>query len=1224
MIAKLSTGTFWFSLLISIYVATPSSAQAPDRRLASAEADYFNAVAKAKLDLARNIATGVIEYAEAQAPPPEVILRRWLDRQAIVQLLLGDPNAANKAYQAACQYPVKSDPSSLGIECLAGLALTDLLAQGASDIASQRAATAAAMSVSQNVHGLPFILAHMAASINLLDKDRARAAEAELDRANKELATIGVNTNPGLTIFIAILYNRIGDTYLNDDQPDNVKRVTVKAVELHASVVDHTNPDLFMTLFWAASNSRDPATVRRFVLWMYDIVAASSDINEAQTSFELMISVMHASFLKDTYVEVLWRWQSYLEKSYGARSTPAAQNLIKISDLMYAAGRDDDANLLRERGLAILATTSGVDSDVYRQAANSIQYKSYLAFRNLNAEIKKSFTQTEETTTHIETSAQQKVTLNPDIERKIKSGVNQAITSALAVGGTDGLEILLTAWGNVTAGIRFELTPGTSKPENDLRESEAVRLMDTAWSLALQVKAFNDHTFPQIVSRIARIRKKTEGLLSALAFLEQTSRMIDNTKPGYIAADAKLLSVYAELSPDEKTMESKFLALETLEPTDNSGRRSVVQAMMAFGSGFEKRQQNALAITAYQRAANLAKNPDLADDYDRDHIDRALARLSGMDAADIEFMQISKLRDDDPDKVQRFADAALQYQDIEHNRSQALRFIREAVRLQKQQLLTIVGSMPLSGSEELEERKGFFDDDLMLNLDLLLPDDPRRPTSDPEKLREAVELLQWRRNFLAGNSLLRSSVRAALPSDKKGEARAVETAIIQWGRVERELVASAAGGSTGALSGLAEQQSRLAAQVRQGVTALAGQAELFQGLSGIGKLTLEQIQHAILPGEALIVFAKGEVTGLYALALRHDGGALVDLERGPDGIADYNKLDELKIAFQSFQASFGLTKQAFNYHAAASLHEILFSPLEPYLTNVKRLTILPDVSFPSVAYPALVSTVPPTETPTQVSWLTNRFALSVALSLESFVAIREQPTVPVGAKFIGFADPVVRNNACAPVSLFDITANRRTSSGLCELPETLDHVYFLARGLGVDTTNSILAGAALTKEAVLVRLSQPAKIVVFATYGLMGDEMRKLTDIAEPALLLSPSGSKANQANRWLTMSDIELLTINADLIVLSACNTSADSQEGGEAFSGLARAFFEAGARSLAVTNWYIDPATTGEFLKILSPMLAGSARLDVPSALQRAMLAQMTQTPHPRDWAVFTLLGD
>lgn len=119
---------------------------------------------------------------------------------------------------------------------------------------------------------------------------------------------------------------------------------------------------------------------------------------------------------------------------------------------------------------------------------------------------------------------------------------------------------------------------------------------------------------------------------------------------------------------------------------------------MAFGSKFQDRGESALAISAYHRAADLAKEPDLADGYDRDRIDRALALLSGMDSADVEFMQISKLQEDDPHKKDRFVEAAMNYQT--DNRSQALRFIHEAARLQEQEIVKIVGSMPLSGSHD--------------------------------------------------------------------------------------------------------------------------------------------------------------------------------------------------------------------------------------------------------------------------------------------------------------------------------------------------------------------------------------------------------------------------------------------------------------------------------------------------------------------------------------------
>jgi CHAT domain-containing protein len=1189
----MGTALAWVAPLLLIGVALPSAAQAPVFQSGSAETDYFNAIAKAEPGRARDLAIEMIEDIRARASPDGILLRTWRNRQAAAQLLLPDLDGANRAYAAACQYPVTSDPPLVEVECLAGLALTEMLSQGVTDISSQRAETAAAISVRQNIHGFPFILAHMAFSVELLDKSKAAEAEAELDRANQELAPIGVNTNPRLTELIAAMYNKIGQTYSVGHQPDDVNRVTNRTMDLHASVVDHNSPDLFMTLFNAVRFSRDPETVRRFVLWMFDIIEVEPDPKEAQTEFDLLTYVVSAVFLKDTYTEMLWRWQDHLEKIFGNQTTEAGKNLIAISDLMFQLGRDEEGNALRDRGLAILAKTMGADSDTYRQAADSIQYRHYLSLQNINVDLKKTFGKINKEIEQLKTSPyqDQQLTFKAEVAEKIRTEVDKAISVARSTGDTGGLQILLTKWGKILVEDISQIVLDISLAEYEFRESEGVRLMEAAWSLALQAKAFNHFTFPQIVSRIAKTRKAVEGLSEALVFLDEAVSMIDKTVNGYIEADARLLSVYADLlsqSRDVKdgqfaartrsTIQQKFAALDALTPTDIADGKAMVQAMIAFGEAFQKRGENALAVDAYQRTAELAKNEDLADDIDRDRIDVALARLSGTDPADIEFMRISKLQDDDLDKPRRFSDAAGEYHDITINRPQALRFIREAVRLERQQILKIVESMPLSGSQELEDRKGFLDSDLILNLDLLLADGTGLSTNDRAKLQEAVELLQWRRNFLAGNSLLRSAARATLPDDnKKGEAREIEAAIVRWKRIERRLVVSVAGGQSGTLSELTKEQTNLMAQARHGIATLGDEAAVFRGLSGVGRLTLEQIQEAISPHEALIVFAKGDVRGLYALVLTHDRGTLVDLQRGPDGKLDHNRLENLKLAFEAFQASFGSPKQEFNYAAAFSLYEILFAPLELYLTDAKRLTILPDISFPSVAYPALVSAVPaPGTAVTRVSWLTERFATSLALSLDSFVTIRRQPALAGGTKFIGFADPVIQNEACPPVSAFGRAAREQSRGGLCELPQTRDHVTFLARGLGADPNDSILAGPALTRRAVLERLSHSAKVMAFATHGLVSEDMQKLADVTEPALLLSAPKGDDPQADRWLTMSDIELLTINADLVVLSACKTSADSGAGGQAFSGLARAFFEAGARSLIVTNWYIDVVAT------------------------------------------------
>ena len=95
----------------------------------------------------------------------------------------------------------------------------------------------------------------------------------------------------------------------------------------------------------------------------------------------------------------------------------------------------------------------------------------------------------------------------------------------------------------------------------------------------------------------------------------------------------------------------------------------------------------------------------------------------------------------------------------------------------------------------------------------------------------------------------------------------------------------------------------------------------------------------------------------------------------------------------------------------------------------------------------------------------------------------------------------------------------------------------------------------------------------------------------------------------------------------MSACNTAAGSAEGAEALSGLARAFFYAGARSLLVSHWYVDSAaavaiTTGAVNAMKAePKSAAPRRCAAPSP---RVIARGGRFAHPSVWAPFVLVGN
>ena len=146
------------------------------------------------------------------------------------------------------------------------------------------------------------------------------------------------------------------------------------------------------------------------------------------------------------------------------------------------------------------------------------------------------------------------------------------------------------------------------------------------------------------------------------------------------------------------------------------------------------------------------------------------------------------------------------------------------------------------------------------------------------------------------------------------------------------------------------------------------------------------------------------------------------------------------------------------------------------------------------------------------------------------------------------------------------------------------------------------------------------RIVYFATHGLVAGDLESFAEEkAEPALALSTPEKPDDFDDGLLTASEIAQLKLDADWAVLSACNTAAEDKPGAEALSGLARAFFYAGARSLVVSHWSISTFRTSE----RDPKLSHS------EALRQSMLAiidaaKSDAEADPRLWAPFVVVGE
>lgn len=198
---------------------------------------------------------------------------------------------------------------------------------------------------------------------------------------------------------------------------------------------------------------------------------------------------------------------------------------------------------------------------------------------------------------------------------------------------------------------------------------------------------------------------------------------------------------------------------------------------------------------------------------------------------------------------------------------------------------------------------------------------------------------------------------------------------------------------------------------------------------------------------------------------------------------------------------------------------------------------------------------------------------------------------------------------------------------LPSLPETADELRVVATDLGASDSDLYLGDRAsepLLRQAALDRY----RIIEFATHGLMSGD---LPGLAEPALVLTPPPAPATpDDDGLLTASKIATLKLDADWVVLSACNTAApDGTPDAGGLSGLAKAFFYAGSRSLLVSNWMVPSKATVKLITGTFDELKNDPAVGRAEALRRAEMRMLDPTnppefANPLMWAPFVLVGE
>ena len=404
-------------------------------------------------------------------------------------------------------------------------------------------------------------------------------------------------------------------------------------------------------------------------------------------------------------------------------------------------------------------------------------------------------------------------------------------------------------------------------------------------------------------------------------------------------------------------------------------------------------------------------------------------------------------------------------------------------------------------------------------------------------------------------------------------------------------------------------------------------------------LPLGEIQQLLVDDEALIAFAFGDNT--YA---------------GPSSFtwvitrttADWR---QLTITAKQLDEQVGKLREsilspsdiAFDAGLAFQIYNETLAPIADKLTGKKRLSVFVNGALTSIPLQLLVTKDPKGKDYRNVDWLVKSFAITNLPSIYSLKTMRSLARPSQAKKpLIAFADPIFRPSApLKPVavlaSIRGITSNYSgvnldadtLFNQLPPLPGTKDEVQGVSRFVKAADAD-LFIGAKATETAVKDAKLEQYKIVYFATHALVSGDLQKFSKAkAEPALILSRPSWPTERDDGILEASEVAQLKLDADWVVLSACNTAAPEGPGAEALSGLARAFIYAGARSLLVSNWEINDASTSDLMKALFAQSSQKSSLSHGEALQRAELeflrkARKHENANPKYWAPFIVIGE
>lgn len=483
------------------------------------------------------------------------------------------------------------------------------------------------------------------------------------------------------------------------------------------------------------------------------------------------------------------------------------------------------------------------------------------------------------------------------------------------------------------------------------------------------------------------------------------------------------------------------------------------------------------------------------------------------------------------------------------------------------------------------------------------------------------------------------------------------------------------------IAAMEKRVAALQAEQAEALVEIRRQFPQYDALVSPRPADLATARKALLPNEALLSIYV-TTAGSYVWATGTDGA--LHFHFSPQTAAWVAGMVKRLRNSVDFSSAISTEQMRFDLEAGSALYQELLAPVQVAWAKADTLLVVANESLGQIPFSLLPTEVVapgkagaglPLSQFRQTPWLARKLAVAYMPSISALVTLRSlSPINGQRDPFIGFGDPDFGAHAdkSAERPAASPGGNRSASRGarprgtrnlmvsrapkwdenitgadaipvapaaeqgeamLMPLPDTRDEITAIGTALAADMQRDTFFGDRANRKNVLEADLKHHRVVAFATHGLVAGD---LPGLDQPALALAPGAGKSIE-DGLLKLEDILKLSLDADLVVLSACNTAAADGSGAEAVSGLGRGFFYAGARAVLATHWPVETVSARELVTHLFERYAKDGKLTRAKALRQAMLEMIDKGmaldergkpeysyAHPAFWAPYALYGD